>query len=232
MPLSLGGLLKAASSPELPPSFPFSARGAGRPPLSLAQVAPSSGHEFWLSHLWALLRGTPHRCPPNPAPLKADAAPSCPAARERHLGLHLREDPGDGAALPDPEADAPDQDRAGARGSLAPRPTHPSMPGTRCRLGKSWLSMAGKATAAANTSCHRSRLSGAYLCPGPLGASRCDWAKTPLKGGETVSGLYIFIGWGGTGGIYDMSVGKELRVLWCPAFQPLCLSLAGSEQRV
>lgn len=50
------------------------------------------------------------------APGPVACACAVPAARERHLGLHLREDAGDGAALPDPQADAPDQERAGAGG--------------------------------------------------------------------------------------------------------------------
>ncbi len=37
-------------------------------------------------------------------------------AWQRHLGLHLRKDPGDGAAVADPEGDAPDQEWARERG--------------------------------------------------------------------------------------------------------------------
>lgn len=32
------------------------------------------------------------------------------SARQRHLGLHLREDPGDGAAVTDAQTDQPDQE--------------------------------------------------------------------------------------------------------------------------
>lgn len=45
-----------------------------------------------------------------------------PTARERHLSLHLREDAGDGAALPDPQANAPHQERARAGGEAQPPP--------------------------------------------------------------------------------------------------------------
>ena len=38
------------------------------------------------------------------------------AAQQRHLGIYLRADTDDGAALPDAAADEADQDRAGARG--------------------------------------------------------------------------------------------------------------------
>lgn len=44
--------------------------------------------------------------------------PCLPTARERHLCLHLREDFGDGAAFPDPQTDAFNQERAGAGGEL------------------------------------------------------------------------------------------------------------------
>lgn len=58
-----------------------------------------------------------------------------PTARERHLSLHLREDAGDGAALPDPQANAPHQERARAGGEAQPhtrpRCVPPSCPAVR-----------------------------------------------------------------------------------------------------
>ena len=46
------------------------------------------------------------------------------AARQRHLGLHLREDAGDGAEVSDAQADAAVQDGAGEGGNVATAAVH------------------------------------------------------------------------------------------------------------
>lgn len=72
--------------------------------------------------------------PPHTHPV-LDFPPVLPA-RERHLSLHVREDASDGAKVADPQANAPHQDGAGARGrAQAPEPgILPWMDGARSEV--------------------------------------------------------------------------------------------------